>query len=110
MMKIDASKLEFHCYCLTNSIFVGLEEKQNLKNAVPKKTIWLEKKEEEQSDLLLVDDLIFSDWVDEETKNRARMLELRLDTIWCWCSSSVFSFSPWICLSSCKSTHWNSSL
>ena len=61
-----------------------LEEKQNLKNATLKKMIWLEKKEEEQSDLVqhrrrrfgwrskkniailvgdlvLVDDLIFGD-------------------------------------------------
>ena len=72
MTKIDTFKLEFYCRhvaiqphrsqvyktrvlkpkpSLTNSIFVGLEEKQNLKNATLKKMIWLEKKEEKQSDL-----------------------------------------------------------
>ena len=130
MTKIDAFKLEFYCCrvaiqphrsrVLKTKIesykldFFGLEEKQNLQNvapiqlekkeeeqsdlggrsgAAPKKTIWLEKKEEEQSDLVLVGDLVFFFFF-----------------FFSMFSSFVFSFSPWICSSSCVSTHRNSSL
>ena len=136
MTKIDAFKLEFY-YCRvpnqphksrvykTRVLKTKTESykldfcRTYLMNAVPKKTIWLEKKEEEQSDLGGRSDLqrLGGRRNEEQSKNVGALIGRDLVLVvffffffFSMFSFSVFSFSPWICSSSCMSTQWYSSL